>query len=42
MSTEVGEVQFALAMRNGLTTDAIRHTTFCYPTAASDIEYMLP
>ena len=33
---------FALAMRNGLTTDAIRHTTFCYPTAASDIEYMLP
>lgn len=33
---------FALAMRNGLTADAIRHTTFCYPTAASDIEYMLP
>ncbi len=33
---------FALAMRNGLTADAIRHTTFCYPSAASDIEYMLP
>ena len=33
---------FALAMQNGITADAIRHTTFCYPTAASDIEYMLP
>lgn len=33
---------FALAMRNGLTADAIRQTTFSYPSAASDIEYMLP
>lgn len=33
---------FALAMRSGLTADAIRHATFTYPTAASDIESMLP
>lgn len=33
---------FALAMRHGLTADALRHTPFCYPTAASDIAYMLP
>jgi glutathione reductase (NADPH) len=33
---------FGFAMRNGLTVDAIRHATFAYPTAASDIESMLP
>ncbi|MEJ7747127.1 MAG: FAD-dependent oxidoreductase, partial [Luteimonas sp.] len=33
---------FGFAMRNGLTTDAIRHAIFTYPTAASDIESMLP
>jgi glutathione reductase (NADPH) len=33
---------FGLAMRSGLTVDAIRHATFGYPTAASDIESMLP
>lgn len=33
---------FAFAMRSGLTADAIRHATFAYPTAASDIESMLP
>ena len=33
---------FALAMRHGLTADALRHTPFCYPTAASDIASMLP
>ena len=33
---------FAFAMRSGLTADAIRHATFTYPTAASDIESMLP
>lgn len=33
---------FGLAMRSGLTVDAIRHATFAYPTAASDIESMLP
>ncbi|MFX3658402.1 MAG: dihydrolipoyl dehydrogenase family protein [bacterium] len=30
------------AMRSGLTADALRHATFAYPTAASDIESMLP
>lgn len=33
---------FALAMRHGLTADAMRQTVFCSPTVASDIEYMLP
>ncbi|MGH8363251.1 MAG: dihydrolipoyl dehydrogenase family protein [Gammaproteobacteria bacterium] len=33
---------FGLAMRNGLTTAAIKHATFAYPSAASDIESMLP
>ncbi|MHB8454691.1 MAG: dihydrolipoyl dehydrogenase family protein [Acidiferrobacterales bacterium] len=33
---------FGFAMRNGLGADAIRHAIFAYPTAASDIESMLP
>lgn len=33
---------FGFAMRSGLTADAIRHATFTYPTAATDIESMLP
>lgn len=33
---------FGFAMRSGLTADAIRHATFTYPSAASDIESMLP
>jgi len=33
---------FGFAMRSGLTTAAIRHAIFAYPTAASDIESMLP
>ncbi len=33
---------FGFAMRNGLTTAAIKHATFAYPSAASDIESMLP
>ncbi len=33
---------FGLVMRSGLTADAIRHAIFAYPTAASDIESMLP
>ncbi|MGV8991213.1 MAG: dihydrolipoyl dehydrogenase family protein [Thiobacillus sp.] len=33
---------FALAMQNDLNADAIRRSTFCYPSAASDIAYMLP
>lgn len=33
---------FGFAMRSGLGADAIRHATFAYPTAASDIETMLP
>ena len=32
---------FGFAMRSGLTAAAIRHATFAYPTAASDIESML-
>lgn len=32
---------FALAMRENLTTDALREAVFAYPTAASDIGYML-
>ncbi|MEO6114615.1 MAG: NAD(P)/FAD-dependent oxidoreductase [Sphingomicrobium sp.] len=32
---------FAMAIRNGLTADAIRDTMFAYPTAASDVGYML-
>ena len=41
---EAGEVinLFGFAMRSGLTAAAIRHATFAYPSAASDIEYMLP
>ena len=33
---------FGFAIRNGLTTSAIKHATFTYPSAASDIESMLP
>lgn len=33
---------FAMAMRNGLTVDAIRHAIFTYPSTASDIESMCP
>ena len=33
---------FGFAMRSGLGADAIRHATLAYPTAASDIESMLP
>lgn len=33
---------FGFAMRSGLTTASIKHATFAYPTAASDIESMLP
>ncbi len=33
---------FAFAMRSGLNADALRHATFAYPTAASDIASMLP
>lgn len=32
---------FALAIRNGLTADDIKATMFAYPTAASDIGYMI-
>jgi glutathione reductase (NADPH) len=32
---------FALAIRNGLTAGALRETMFAYPTAASDVGYML-
>lgn len=32
---------FALAIRNGLTADALKDTIFGYPTGASDIGYML-
>ena len=32
---------FSLAIRNGLTADALKSTMFAYPTAASDIGYML-
>lgn len=32
---------FALAIRENLTTDALRDAFFAYPTAASDIGYML-
>lgn len=41
---EAGEVinLFGFAMRSGLTTAAIKHATFAYPSAASDIESMLP
>lgn len=33
---------FGFAMRNRLTATALRNTKFAYPSAASDIEYMLP
>jgi glutathione reductase (NADPH) len=32
---------FALAIRHGLTTEQLKSTMFAYPTAASDIGYML-
>src|SRR6185437_8296771 len=32
---------FALAIRENLSADALRHALFAYPTAASDIGYML-
>ena len=32
---------FALAIRSGLTAEALRGTMFAYPTAASDVGYML-
>lgn len=32
---------FALAIRHGLTAHALKTTLFTYPTAASDIGYML-
>lgn len=32
---------FALAIRHGLTTGDLKSTMFAYPTAASDIGYML-
>lgn len=33
---------FGFAMRSGLTATALRNARFAYPSAASDIEYMLP
>ncbi len=33
---------FGFVMRSGLTASALRHATFTYPTAASDIASMLP
>lgn len=44
LGPEAGEVinLFGFAMRSGLTAAAIRHATFAYPSAASDIESMLP
>ena len=33
---------FGFAMRSGLTAAAVRHATFAYPSAASDIASMLP
>jgi glutathione reductase (NADPH) len=32
---------FALAIRNGLTSNDLKTTMFAYPTGASDIGYML-
>lgn len=32
---------FALAIRHELTAEALKQTMFAYPTAASDIAYML-
>jgi glutathione reductase (NADPH) len=32
---------FALAMRHGLTATQLRHTLYAYPTAASNVPYML-
>jgi glutathione reductase (NADPH) len=32
---------FGLAIRHGLTVDNLKSTIFAYPTAASDIGYML-
>jgi glutathione reductase (NADPH) len=32
---------FALALRHGLTAEALKETMFAYPTGASDIGYML-
>lgn len=33
---------FGLAMRSGLKASDLKYATFTYPTAASDLEYMLP
>ena len=32
---------FALAIRHGLTAEALKSTMFAYPTGASDVGYML-
>jgi glutathione reductase (NADPH) len=32
---------FAVAIRHGLTTEALKNTMFTYPSGASDIGYML-
>ena len=32
---------FALAIRHGITADALKATMFAYPTSASDIGHML-
>ena len=32
---------FVLAIRNGLTAEGLKTTMFAYPTATSDIGYML-
>ncbi len=44
LGPEAGEVinLFGFAMRSVLTAAAIKHATFAYPRAASDIESMLP
>ncbi len=33
---------FAFAMRSGLKARDLKYAKFVYPTAASDLEYMLP
>lgn len=33
---------FAFAMQNGLPVEALRRLTTAYPSASSDLEYMLP
>jgi glutathione reductase (NADPH) len=32
---------FAMAIRNDLTADQLEDTVFAYPTAASDVQYMI-